>query len=107
MSAPQPSGPVTSVSEIPTPSALATDALSDVVCAADAAGSWSFSGTLTNRGSSPVKYTVAVAVGTTSSPAGHALIEQTVAPGAKETVRAANFAAGAPAGSTCEAVVSK
>lgn len=105
--APQPSGPVSSVSTLPAPSALASDALSEVVCAADPAGSWSFSGTLTNPGSTAVKYTVAVAVGTTSSPAGHAMIEQTVAPGAKETVRAENFASGAPTGSTCEAVVSK
>jgi hypothetical protein len=92
---------------VPTPSALATEALSNVVCSPDAAGSWSFSGTLSNPGSTEVKYTVAVAVGTTSSPAGHALIEQTVAPGATVTVRADKFASGAPAGATCEAVVSK
>lgn len=106
-SAPPPSAPPTTVTELPKPSALATEALTDVVCAADSAGSWSFSGTLTNGGSAPVKYTVAVAVGTTSSPAGHALIEKTVAPGANEKVNAANFASGAPSGSTCEAVVSK
>ena len=105
--APQTSSPASSASEVPTPSALATDALSDVICEADAAGSWSFSGTLSNAGTSEVKFTVAVAVGTTSSPAGHAMIEQTVAPGAKVTVRADHFASAAPAGAICEAVVSK
>jgi hypothetical protein len=104
---PQASHAEPSVSELPPPSALATDALSDVVCAPDSGGSWSFSGTLTNPGSAAVKYTVAIAVGTTSSPAGHAMIEETVAPGAKVTVRAEKFASGAPNGSTCEAVVSK
>ena len=105
--APQPSSPAPPASGVPTPSALATDALSDVICEPDAAGSWSFSGTLTNAGSSEVKFTVAVAVGATSSVAGHAMIEQTVAPGAKATVRADHFASAAPAGAVCEAVVSK
>ncbi|XAS65727.1 hypothetical protein VUN84_08910 [Micrococcaceae bacterium Sec5.8] len=92
---------------MPAPSALASDALSDVTCSPDAAGSWSFSGTLSNQGSTDVTYTVAVAVGATSSPAGHALIEQRVTAGASVTVRADNFASGAPAGAACEAVVSK
>lgn len=92
---------------VPTPSALATDALTDIICEPDATGSWSFSGNLTNTGTSEVKFTVAVAVGTTTSPAGHALIEKVVAPGAEVSVRADNFAAAAPAGSVCEAVVSK
>lgn len=104
--APQPTTPPPATG-VPVPSAVATDALSDVTCAPDAAGSWSFSGTLSNVGSADVKYTVAVAVGTTSSPAGHALIEQAVAPGAQVKVRADNFASGSPDGSTCEAVVSK
>lgn len=106
-SAPPPSTPPTTITELPKPSALATDELTDVVCTADPSGSWSFSGILKNDSSAPVKYTVAVAVGTNSSPAGHALIEKTVAPGANEKVNAANFASGAPSGSTCEAVVSK
>jgi hypothetical protein len=107
--APQPSSPAPASTAVgvPTPSALATDALSNVICEPDAAGSWSFSGTLTNAGSSEVKFTVAVAVGVTSSPAGHAMIEQVVAPGATATVRADNFASAAPAGAQCEAVVSK
>lgn len=88
-------------------SAVATEALSDVFCEPDAAGVWSFSGTLSNPGSAPVKYTVAVAVRLTNSPAGHAMIEETVAPGAKVKVRADAFASGAPAGAKCEAVVSK
>lgn len=104
--APQPVPP-TSATGVPVPSALATDALTNVKCTPDAAGAWSFSGTLTNPGTTEVTYTVAVAVGVTSSPAGHALIEQRVAPGAEVTVRADNFASGAPAGATCEAVVSK
>lgn len=86
---------------------VATEALNDVLCQADGKGIWSFSGTLSNPGSEAVKYTVAVAVGTTSSVAGHAIIEKDVAAGSKETVRADAFATNAPAGSTCEAVVSK
>ena len=104
--APQPAPPTTATG-VPVPSALATDALSNVSCSPDASGAWSFSGTLSNPGTTEVTYTVAVAVGTTSSPAGHALIEQRVAPGAEVTVRADKFASAAPAGSTCEAVVSK
>jgi hypothetical protein len=104
---PQSTSSVPAASGVPTPSAVATDALSDVICEPDAAGSWSFSGTLTNAGTSEVKFTVAVAVGATSSPAGHAMIEQIIAPGAKATVRADHFASAAPAGATCEAVVSK
>jgi hypothetical protein len=104
-SAPATSGPA-SASPTP-PEALATDALSGVACQADAAGVWSFSGTLTNPGPAEVKYTVAVAVGTTSSVTGHAMIEQVVAAGATAVVRADAFAANAPAGAKCEAVVSK
>lgn len=106
-STPATTGPA-SASPTPTPpEALATDALSNVACQADAAGVWSFSGTLTNPGPAEVKYTVAVAVGTTSSVTGHAMIEQVVAPGATAGVRADAFATNAPAGAKCEAVVSK
>jgi hypothetical protein len=86
---------------------VANEALSDVVCQPDGNGVWSFSGTLTNSGSADVKYTVAVAVGTTSSVAGHAMIEQVVAAGAKAAVHADAFASNVPAGAKCEAVVSK
>ncbi|MBP1136297.1 hypothetical protein JOE31_002529 [Arthrobacter sp. PvP023] len=86
---------------------IAAEALGDVVCEADSNGVWSFSGTLSNTGSEAVKYTVAVAVGTTSSVAGHAMIEKLVPAGSKETVRADSFAVNAPAGAKCEAVVSK
>lgn len=111
--------PTTSVPEVPPPSspsatvpptapeALATDALSDVICLPDGSGVWSFSGTLTNSGPTDVKYSVAVAVGTTSSVTGHAMIEQVVVAGAKASVRADAFATNAPAGAKCEAVVSK
>ncbi|CAN7349874.1 hypothetical protein LJR078_002052 [Arthrobacter sp. LjRoot78] len=86
---------------------IATEALTDVGCEADGNGVWSFSGTLSNTGSEPVKYTVAVAVGTTSSVAGHAMIEKLVAAGSKENIRADAFATNAPADAKCEAVVSK
>lgn len=76
-------------------------------CAADASGTWSFSGTLYNAGTAAVKYTIAIAVGTTSSVAGHAMIEKELAAGASTEVRAAEIAHAAPAGSTCDAVVSK
>ncbi|MHC6222003.1 hypothetical protein [Arthrobacter sp. MMS24-S77] len=91
----------------PPPDLLATDALKNVQCAADAGGTWSFSGTLTNTGTAAVKYTIAIAVGTTSSVAGHAMIEKELAAGASAEVRAADIAQSAPAGSTCGAVVSK
>lgn len=107
--APAPSSPGSaSPSGSPTvPAAVANDALIDVHCQPDASGVWSFSGTLTNSGSADVKYTVAVAVGTTSSVSGHAMIEQVVAAGAKAAVHADAFASNAPAGAKCEAVVSK
>ncbi|MBB6404687.1 hypothetical protein [Arthrobacter sp. AZCC_0090] len=91
----------------PSPDALVTDALKNVQCAADANGTWSFSGTLTNTGTAAVKYTIAIAVGTTSSVAGHSMIEKELAAGASTEVHAAEVAHAAPAGSTCEAVVSK
>lgn len=101
---PSPPSPAPSVSA---PDSLVTDALKNVQCAADAHGTWSFSGTLHNTGTASVKYTIAIAVGTTSSVAGHAMIEKEVAAGASTEVRAAEVAQAAPAGSTCDAVVSK
>ena len=86
---------------------MANEALSDVVCAADAAGVWSFSGTLTNTTDTAVTFSVVVAVGSTSSVAGRASIEQTVPAGGTAEVRADAFADGAPASSTCQAVVSR
>jgi hypothetical protein len=91
----------------PSPDLQVTDALKNVQCAADANGTWSFSGTLTNTGTATVKYTIAIAVGTTSSVAGHAMIEKELAAGASTEVRAVDIARAAPAGSTCDAVVSK
>ncbi len=92
---------------IPTPPALVTDALSDVECAPDSAGVWSFRGTLTNTGTSDVTYLVAIAVGVNTSVAGHAMIEQTVKAGENVRVTAEALAVGAPAGARCDAVVSK
>lgn len=89
------------------PTAIANDALSNVVCTADAAGVWSFSGTLTNTSDTAATFSVAVAVGSTSSVAGHATIQQEVPAGGTAEVRADAFADGAPASSTCQAVVSR
>ncbi len=89
------------------PTAIANDALSNVVCTADAAGVWSFSGTLTNTSDTAATFSVAVAVGSTSSVAGHATIQQEVPAGGTAQVRADAFADGAPASSTCQAVVSR
>lgn len=109
---PSPTGPVQGPPSTAstTPAAtdfIATEALTDVVCEADGKGVWSFSGTLSNAGSETVKYTVAVAVGTTSSVAGHAMIEKLVAAGSRENIQADAFATNAPADAKCEAVVSK
>lgn len=89
------------------PSVLATEALTNIFCEPDSAGVWSFTGTLNNPSSTEVRYSVAIAVGATSSVAGHAIIEQTVGPNSKADVRADAFAKDAPAGAICEAVVSK
>lgn len=86
------------------PTAIANDSLSDVVCTADAAGVWSFSGTLTNTADTAVTFSVVVAVGSTSSVAGRTRIQQAVPAGGTIEVRADAFAE-APAPSTCQAVV--
>ncbi|WP_216698964.1 hypothetical protein [Arthrobacter sp. Br18] len=87
------------------PTAIANEALGNVVCTADAAGVWSFSGTLTNTADTTVTFSVVVAVGSTSSVAGRANIQQAVPAGGTAEVRADAFADGAPASSTCQAVV--
>lgn len=98
----------TSMESVPAnPTAIANEALSDVVCTADAAGVWSFSGTLTNTADTAVTFSVVVAVGSTSSVAGRASIRQAVPAGGTAEVRADAFADGAPASSTCQAVVSR
>jgi len=113
----QPSGPpsqpaeasasVPPVTDSPAVSQIAADALTDVACQPDAAGVWSFSGQLHNRSAQSVNFTVAIAVGSTSSVLGHSIVEQTVPAGGSVRIESKAFATGTPAGAMCQAVASK
>ena len=90
---------------------MAQDALTAQSCTADAAGVWTFVGTLRNDTAEKRTYTVAIAVTTGPSVAGHALQSVTLDPGASGEVRADAFATvtgqASAAPLRCEAVVSQ
>ena len=92
-------------------SLMAQEALVAQDCTADAAGAWTFVGTLRNDTPERRTYTVAIAVTTGPSVAGHALQNLTLDPGTSGEVRADKFATVAGQGSSmaprCDAVVSQ
>lgn len=94
-------------------SIIAQDALVSQTCTADAAGAWSFSGTVRNDSQERRTYTVAIAVTDGPSVAGHSLQTVTVSPGGTAEVRAEAFAVtsgqgpSGPAQLRCDAVVSQ
>ncbi|MEH0109722.1 hypothetical protein V6N00_08380 [Tersicoccus sp. MR15.9] len=90
---------------LPGASADATSALHGASCTADAAGTWSFHGTVHNSGTSARVYTVALAITRGASVLGHGLTTVTVPAGAQRTVISTHFAT-VPGDAACQTVVS-
>jgi hypothetical protein len=84
----------------------APDALRQHVCTATADGTWSFKGTLVNNSDKNRVFTVAIAVTTGPTVAGHALITQVVPAGQSADIAAPDFAKTKDGGGTCTPVVS-
>lgn len=99
---PESTGAITVIS----PSALATQDLSDIKCTSDSEGSWSFQATVNNPGTTQRRYTIAIAVVANAVAQGHTMITVDVPAKGAEPVAAKDFAISADPGAICEPVMS-
>jgi hypothetical protein len=87
---------------------MAEGALSGEHCEKGANGTWSYTATLANRGTTRAAFTVAIGLTRDTSVLDHALIEKALDPGETDPVSATGFGKDAPsAGTDCAATVSQ
>lgn len=97
---------VPTASAAPAATETVNPGLSEVKCAADKKGSWSFEGVLKNDSEKNRAYTVAIAVAVGNRVEGHELIAKSVPAGGVATIAAANFATSTDPAAVCAPVTS-